>query len=245
MTISIIIPARNEVHRIRQTLDRIVQYCNENKDVIEILVILNNCTDNTKEIVQDYNKKLSIIKLIDCGVVIHNGSGTKGYAVREGFKSAVGEYMLFMDADNSADISELDKLIPYMKENDVVIGSRYVNAAKVPIHQSVIRIILSRMGNILIQMLILPGIKDTQCGFKLFKKHAIDKVLPYLKIDGWGFDIELLAYTKKFGYKIKEVGINWSDVTRSMIKPSSFFYVLGELINIFIRIHIKKTSKIS
>jgi dolichyl-phosphate beta-glucosyltransferase len=144
-----------------------------------------------------------------------------------------------MDADNSADIYELDKLLLYKDEASIIIGSRYIKGSQIPLSQSKLRIIFSRIGNTLIQVLLLWGVKDTQCGFKLCKKEAINKILPHLKIDGWGFDIELLAYARKFNFKIKEVGITWSDAARSMVRIESFFQVLYELISIFIRIKIR------
>ena len=236
MKISIVIPAYNEAKRISETLERIVLYLKNHQEVVEVIVVLNNCIDETNKVVEIFSKIDSRIQVLDCGVVRHHGSGTKGYAVRRGFEVAKGEHILFMDADNSTDIFELDKLIPYIHESDSIIGSRYTKESKVLIHQSMIRIVLSRIGNLLTQIIILPGIKDTQCGFKLFSRDVIKKITPYLKINGWGFDIELLAYTKKFGFTIKEIGITWSNHERSMVKPSAFFYVLYSLFLTFIRV---------
>lgn len=237
MKISIVIPAYNEENRISHTLDRVLLYLKIHPEVIEVFVVLNNCTDNTKNVVSAYVLRESKIKIIDCGTVPHTGGGTKGYAVRRGFMEAKGDYVLFMDADNATDIFEIDKLIPFVKQGiEVVIGSRYVRDSLTPVKQSLLRIILSRIGNILVQVLVLPGIKDTQCGFKLCSRKAIATILPYLKIDGWGFDMELLAYARQFNFKIKEVGIVWADKSHGSIKPASFLYTLRELVKIYFRI---------
>jgi dolichyl-phosphate beta-glucosyltransferase len=243
MTISIVIPAYNEAQRISDTLESIISYCASHRNIIEILIVLNNCTDETESIVAKYSEKENRIIIINCGMMPHTGAGTKGLAVHRGLKEAQGEYILYMDADNAATVSELDALLPFAHENDFVIGSRYVKDATVPVKQSLYRIFLSRAGNMLIQFLAVRGIEDTQCGFKLCSKKAVEKLLPYLETEGWGFDIELLAFAQKMKFKIKEVGIVWKDKTRSNIKASSFLYVLRELFDVFYRLNIKQELK--
>ena len=121
MKISIVIPACNEENRISHTLDRMLLYLQIHPEVIEVLVVLNNCTDNTKNVVSTYSLRESKIKIIDCGIVSHTGGGTKGYAVRRGFAEARGDFILFMDADNATDIFEIDKLIPFAEQGIQVI----------------------------------------------------------------------------------------------------------------------------
>ncbi len=124
---------------------------------------------------------------------------------------------MFTDADNSTPISEVDKLLPYMKEYAVVIGSRYLKRETVKIKQPWYRILLSRAGNLLIKFLVLPGIFDTQCGFKIFRQITAKKIFCFQYIDGWGFDMEILTIAYNLGYKIKEVSVSWYDAGGSKV----------------------------
>lgn len=237
MTISIVIPAYNEEKRIGLTLDAIFSYISKNKDIIEILIILNNCTDDTIGVVCKYTILDKRFKYIDCGILENKKvSNTKGYAIKVGLKESIGDYVLFMDADSSTDISELNKFIPFLNNSyDCVIGSRYLPDSVISIKQSIFRIFASRIGNILIQLLILPNIKDTQCGFKIFKRKVIDRVYNDLKIDGFSFDIEILYLIKKYGFKIKEIGIYWKNMNHSTVTLKHFLITFKDLISIYLR----------
>jgi len=237
MTISIVIPAYNEEKRIGKTLDIIFSYISKNKDIIEILVILNNCRDDTIGVVRKYTLLDNRFKYIDCGILENKKvSNTKGYAIRVGLKESIGDYVLFMDADSSTDVSELNKFSPFLTNGyDCVIGSRYLPDSKINIKQSNFRIFASRIGNFLIQLLVLPNIKDTQCGFKIFSREVINKVYNDLKIDGFSFDIEILYLIKKYGFKTKEIGIYWGNMDRSTVKLKHFWFTLNDLISIYLR----------
>ena len=237
MTISIVIPAYNEEKRIGLTLDSIFSYISKNKDIIEILIVLNNCTDDTIGVVYKYTLLDNRFKYIDCGILENKKvSNTKGYAIKVGLKESIGDYVLFMDADSSTDISELNKFIPFLKNGyDCVIGSRYLPDSVISIKQSVFRIFASRAGNLLIRLLILPNIKDTQCGFKIFKREVINRVYNDLKIDGFSFDIEILYLIKKYGFKIKEIGIYWKNMNHSTVTLKHFLITFKDLILIYLR----------
>lgn len=237
MTISIVIPAYNEEKRIGLTLDSILSYISKNNDIIEILIVLNNCTDDTIGIVRKYNLIDNRFKYIDLGLIKNKKVGnTKGYAIKVGLKESIGDYVLFMDADNSTDISELDKFLPILENGyDCVIGSRYLPDSIVNIKQSIFRIFASRVGNLLIRLLILQNIKDTQCGFKIFKREVINKIFYELKINGFSFDIEILYLIKKYGFSIKEIGICWKNMNRSTVTLKHFLFTFRDLISIYLR----------
>jgi dolichyl-phosphate beta-glucosyltransferase len=125
---------------------------------------------------------------------------------------ANGDIIMFMDADNATPISEIEKFLPFFDQGyDVVIGSRYTNPDLVKVHQPFYRILLSRMANLLIKMLTVPGIKDTQLGFKAFTNKAAKDIFNYVTISRWGFDMEVLTVALKHGFKIKEVGVSWTE----------------------------------
>ncbi len=232
--LSIIIPAYNEASRIGSTLESLSAYLNRQAYTSEVIVVLNNCTDTTKDIVNGFQKKIKSLTVLEVSFPEYVGN-TKGYAIRRGMEEACGEYVLFMDADNATDIKEIEKLLPYMEENDVVIGSRYVKDSHVVISQPLYRRILSRIGNMLIRILILPGIYDTQCGFKLFSQKASKAIAREVTVHGWGVDIEMLAIAKKYNYRIAEVGIVWEDKTRGVVKASAFLHTFRELLGIWWR----------
>jgi len=237
MTISIVIPAYNEEKRIGLTLDSILSYISKNNNIVEIIIILNNCTDNTIGVVYNYTLIDNRFKYIDLGFIKNKKvSNTKGYAIRMGLKESTGDCVLFMDADSSTNISELDKILPFLNNGyDCVIGSRYLPDSVVNIKQSIYRIFASRIGNLLIRSLILPNIKDTQCGFKIFKREVINKIFNELKIDGFSFDIEILYLIKKYGFKIKETGVYWNNMNHSTVTLKHFWFTFKDLMLIYLR----------
>jgi len=233
--LSVVIPAYNEASRIEETLRSLHSYLTGVSYDSEVIIVLNNCSDKTGYIASEWKGKIPHLSILDIRTNDHIGN-TKGYAIRHGLSRALGEYHLFMDADNATDISEIEKVWPeFEKGFDVVIGSRYTKDADIKIRQKFFRRLLSRLGNFLIRVLVLPGIKDTQCGFKAFTKKASRIVFTHAKVYGWGADIEMLVIAKRAHMKIKEIGIVWEDKVRSMVKAISFVYTFIELWNIFLR----------
>ena len=143
----------------------------------------------------------------------------KGGAVQKGILMAKGKYLIFSDADNSTPIGQADKLLKFAEDFPVVIGSRYCKEGKLAKPQPLSRLIGGRGLNLILQLLVAPGIKDTQCGFKLFEREAGRAIFKRETIFGWSFDIEILAIAKILGYKIKEAGITWYDNPNSMVNP--------------------------
>lgn len=213
-------------------MDAVADFLKKKEYSAEVLVTDGGSKDGTKGVVKVKEELFDDIQFIDVSKNTEGRSG-KGYAVRCGVLKAKGRYVMFTDADNSTPISEVDKLLPYMKEYAVVIGSRYLKRETVKIKQPWYRILLSRAGNLLIKILVLPGIKDTQCGFKMFRQITAKKVFCLQYIDGWGFDMEILTIAWNLGYKIKEVPVSWYDAGGSKVHLfKDSLKTLGDLLKI-------------
>jgi dolichyl-phosphate beta-glucosyltransferase len=226
--LSVIIPAYNEEKRIEKTLLEVDAFLEKQAYDYEIIVVDNNSTDKTSEVV----KRLESTTVQNAKVILETTKG-KGAAVRRGMLESQGDYTVFMDADNATPISEIDKFWPYLQEgNEVVIGSRYVDPSTVKIKQPFYRIMLSRMSNILIQLLLVPHIKDTQCGFKAFKGEAAKQIFKHVTIFGWAFDMELLAIALKLSYRIKEVPVSWEEHGGSHVPLKAYIQSLIDLLRI-------------
>lgn len=217
--ISIIIPTYNEEKRIGKTLDEYGRFFNNlrNKKILdtEILVVINNTTDRTQEIVNKYSKKYKIIKYLNFK------EGGKGFAIIQGFKYAVNNQDItlvgFVDADMATLPKDFYKLIKNIHNSDGVIASRYVGGAVVNPKQSFARILVSRMFNFLTRVLFLMPYRDTQCGAKVFRKEVIEETVNQIGLTQWAFDVDLLYKIKKAGFIIKEYPTIWADKDYSKI----------------------------
>lgn len=238
-TISIIIPAYNEVSRIETTLSSIARYIAHNQARYEVIVVDDGSVDGTPSIAEQYS---SVIK--NFTVLVNNKNKGKGFSVRRGMLAAKGDYRLFMDADNSIDIAHLDKFINAIDAGcDVAIGSIYVSAKEnISEHSGLHRRFLGFCANILIQAFAVWGIKDTQRGFKLFSKEAADVIFPLQKIERFGFDIEVLVIARKFGFLIKELPVVWNNPAGSKVTLVSYFQTLNELTRIITNRLLQKYS---
>ncbi|BCX16154.1 MAG: glycosyl transferase [Candidatus Parcubacteria bacterium] len=229
--LSVIIPAYNEAKRLPLTLIDIDKHLATVNFDYEIIVVDNNSSDATLEIAQRFIPLIKNLKVIECKIQ------GKGAAVKKGILEAKGEIRLFTDADNSTSIDHFFKMEPYFKEGyEVVIGSRDVPGAQLDPPQPWYRNLLGDLGNIFIQLMVLKGIKDTQCGFKAFSEKAALSIFPLSEIKGWGFDVEILALARKMGYKIKEIPVHWVNSSFSHVKPSAYLNVLLEVVKIKIRL---------
>lgn len=206
--LSVIIPAYNEEKRIADTLRSVDAYLEKQDYDYEIIVVVNNSHDRTYDVVKQLEATT-----IQKATAMNLPEGGKGNAVKRGIlEKARGDIIMFMDADNATPISEIAKFLPQFQQGyDVVIGSRYTNPDLVKVHQPFYRIVLSRASNLLIQLLAVPGIKDTQLGFKAFTAAAAKDIFPLVTVLRWGFDMEVLTIARARGYKIKEVGVSWTE----------------------------------
>jgi dolichyl-phosphate beta-glucosyltransferase len=234
--LSIIVPAYNEAERLPKTLLNMDKQLARAEYSYEIFVVNDGSTDNTAAIVKNMTKMVRNLKLID----LRENVG-KGGAVRQGMLLSSGKIRLFTDADNSTSIDQFDKMMPFFKDGyEIVIGSRAVKGAELDPPESWYKQIGGRLGNLFIQALLLPGIWDTQCGFKAFTEEAAQKVFKISRVGGWGFDVEVLSLAKKMGYRIKEMPVRWVNDTRSHVKFSAYLQVLWETITIRWRLSKKE-----
>lgn len=212
--LSIVIPAYKEEKRIPLILEAIKKYVKTHDFAIETIVVVDGSPDKTAEVAQSFAGQIDGLQVID-----RKENLGKGGTVKEGIMAAQGKYILFTDADNSTPIEQADKLLKSITKYEVVIGSRYINGGKLAIPQSIVRRIGSRVLNIIVQVLAVPGIKDTQCGFKMFQHDAAKEIFNRLALTNFSFDVEILAIARKLGYSIKEVGITWYDNPHSTVNP--------------------------
>ncbi|MDO8444247.1 MAG: glycosyltransferase family 2 protein [bacterium] len=212
--LSIVIPAYKEEKRISIILEAIKKYVKNKEFKIETLVVVDGSPDKTAEVARTFVEAIPGLKIME-----RKENKGKGGTVKEGIEAARGKYIIFTDADNSTPIEQVDKLLPFMTKYEVVIGSRYNDGGKLAVPQSIVRRVGSRVLNIIIQTLAIPGIKDTQCGFKMFRHDAAKEIFKRMTITNFSFDIEVLAIAKKLGYKIREVGITWYDNPHSTVAP--------------------------
>jgi len=225
--LSVIIPAYNEAKRIPETLIDIDKKLGKETYSYEIIIVNDGSTDDTALVVGKFLSVVKNTKFID-----NKENHGKGAVVRQGMLAASGNIRLFTDADNSTPIEQFNAMIPYLKDYDVVIGSRAARGAVLDPPQPLYRQIPGKIGNAIIQILLLPGLWDTQCGFKAFKEEVVDKVFSEGKIDRWGFDIEVLALAKHFNYRIKEMPVHWINNPFSHVKASAYLQVLFETLKI-------------
>jgi dolichyl-phosphate beta-glucosyltransferase len=221
MYISVIIPARNEEKHIKNTTEDVYRYLSSRfMEDFEIIVVSNSSNDRTDEIVESMSSTMPAVKLIKVTIV------GKGFAVKEGMLAAQGDFRLFMDADNATTIDNIERMMPYFDQGySVVIGSIAVKGHKVASGSEPIwRRLFGKMGNLFIQIVAVPGINDTQRGFKVVTAEAAKAIFPKITIPKWAFDVEMLALARKFNYKIKEVPISWKNDPNTSSHPRLLDY---------------------
>lgn len=222
--LSIIIPAYNEAARLPRTLLDIDKRMAERAYPYEILVVNDGSRDATADIVRRMMKTVKHLNLMDN---IENKG--KGGVVKQGMLLARGTYRLFMDADNSTSVDQFDHMLPYFKEGyDVVIGSRAVPGSTLEPPQPFYRQLLGKASNLLIQATNVPGIWDTQCGFKAVTAAAAEAIFQKARVTGWGFDIEMLALALSLGYRVKEMPVHWINDAASHVRISAYLKTFAE-----------------
>lgn len=205
--LSIVIPVFNEERRVGATLREGLAYLKAARLSAELLVVDDGSSDGTVRSVELFRRRLGKERTLR--VLKHGVNRGKGAAVQTGMLASRGTHALYMDADNSTPLSEYDKLRPYLRDFDVVVGSRAVDRSQVEVRQPFYREAMGRIFNLIVQTLAVPGIADTQCGFKAFRGDCARLVFKRQTIERFGFDPEILFIARRLGYRLTEVQVRW------------------------------------
>lgn len=209
------------------TLDKITAFVGSQNFPAEVIVVDNASADRTAEIAADFSSRYPFIKRL------YEAKRGKGAAVRTGMLAGQGDYLLFSDTDLAVPIEEMGKFLPPpCPTYDIAIGSREVKGA-VRYREPFYRHLMGRVFNLIVRLLVLPGLHDTQCGFKCFRREVAHDLFSASKIDGWSFDVEVLCAALKKGYRVVEVPVEWHYGERSKVNPVRDTWVmLKEVIDI-------------
>jgi dolichyl-phosphate beta-glucosyltransferase len=214
-TYSIVLPAYNEAERIEKSLEKILRFADDHERKFEIIVVNDGSTDGTADIVRRYAAQHSSVRLLE-----NPGNHGKGFSVRNGMLHGRGDILLFSDADLSSPIAEAEKLFGAIAAGaDVAFGSRWLRPELQVRPQPLYRRALGRMFNLALRMILGLNYKDTQCGFKAFRRSAAEQIFPRQAIERWGFDPELLYLAKRAGLRIEEVPVLWAHREGTRIHP--------------------------
>jgi dolichyl-phosphate beta-glucosyltransferase len=216
ITLSVVLPAYNEQDRLPSYLTSIILYLSQRGDPYEIVVVDDGSRDETAQRVRQFAADARGVRLIQLP-----GNGGKGAAVRAGMLAAHGTLRLMADADGATPIQEIECLEHALSEGaDLAIGSRFLGSRdpRYQVQARWHRTVLGNVFNQMAQQLGLEGITDTQCGFKLFRNRVAEDLFSVARIDGYGFDLELLYVARRRDYRIAEVPINWADQPGSKVR---------------------------
>ncbi|MFJ3231586.1 dolichyl-phosphate beta-glucosyltransferase [Streptomyces sp. NPDC086787] len=227
--LSVVVPAFNEEERLGATIDAITGYLDANEGSREgdweIIVSDDGSTDGTRDVPALTHPRVRL--------VTGDRNRGKGSALRLGVAASRGRRVLVTDADLAAPIEELERLDKAFSEGHAAaIGSRSVPGAAIGRHQHRVRELLGRAGNLLIQATAVPGVRDTQCGFKLFDGDKAREAFGASRLDGWGIDVEVLLHFRRSGWTVTEVPVHWSHQPGSKVGPLDYARVLGDLVRI-------------
>ncbi len=200
--LSIIIPAHNEETRLPRALGQVFEFLEKQPYTAEVLVVENGSCDRTLEVAREFIHSFPGLR------VLHEDFPGKGSAVRRGMLEANGQYRFFADADFSMPIEQINRFLPPACSYDLAIASREAAGAR-RYGEPGFRHLTGRVYNFLIRSMVLPGLQDTQCGFKCFRGSAAEDIFSYLTITGWSFDVEVLVIARLHGFTITEIGIPW------------------------------------
>jgi dolichyl-phosphate beta-glucosyltransferase len=213
MKVSVVVPAYNEAHRILPSFEQIFAYMDRCHPGYEVLLVDDGCTDGTVAAVRERFGEPAQLRVVSYG-----GNRGKGYAVRFGALEARGEVVLFTDADLSTPIGEMEKMLALIAQGyHFVIGSRALQQSEIRARQPLYRECAGKLFNVMVRLLVSGHFRDTQCGFKLFRREPMLPVLQRLQIDGFAFDVEMIVLAEAAGLRVGEVPVVWVNSPTSMV----------------------------
>lgn len=221
--LSIIIPAHNEEARLPHSLEQVYVFLNSQPYTSEVVVVENGSHDQTLLVGQELARHLPNLR------IIHLDKSGKGLAIRNGIFATSGQYRFIADADFSMPVEEINLFLPPACDSDIAIASREAPGA-IRYNEPPFRHFTGRVFNLLIRMLVLPGLHDTQCGFKCFRGDVAEDIFRYQSLNGWSFDVEVLRVARLHGWQITEIPIHWSYF------PGSKVSILRDSIRMFIEL---------
>lgn len=214
--LSVVVPAYNESARLPATLAAMASYLATTPLETELIVVDDGSADDTAKLAEEF-----VANQAGARVIRHEGNRGKGAAVRTGVLASAGDVVLFSDADMSTPIADVERLLAVINSGvPVAIGSRAAEHRRlVEVHQPFHRELMGRVFNLMVQAILLPGIWDTQCGFKAFKGDVARDLFAATKSDGFEFDVEVLYRAKRKGLQMREVAVHWRDERNSRVSP--------------------------
>ena len=215
--LSVVVPCYNEERRLPSTIEQIQRYLDGTGASYELILVDDGSTDGTRKVMNDAASRHPSVRI----EALPRNRG-KGRALAEGVAAASGKEILITDADLSTPIEELEKLQAALdKGAGAAIASRALRGSRVEVSQPVYRVMMGKAFNLIVQLVLLPGIWDTQCGFKLFRADVAKDAFGALTTDGFGFDPEVLFRAKKRGVRIAEVPVVWRNSAPTKVSPIS------------------------
>ncbi len=224
--LSIVVPAFNEESRIGASIDAVCEYLRRAGRTWELIIVDDGSSDQTSAVAAAIVRKEPRARLMRSP-----RNRGKGHALRTGVIASRGEDVLISDADLSTPIHEVERLLAARNGAVAAIGSRS-KSAWIEVRQGRLREVLGRVGNRIIRVLAVPGVGDTQCGFKLFRGSAARALFSMAKIDGWATDIEILHLCARFGWPVVEVPVHWAHAAGSKLRPVAYAQVLVEILQL-------------
>lgn len=235
--LSIVIPAYNEENRIGRTLDATFDYLESQSYEGEVIVVNDGSTDRTAQKVLEFKTRAGDrLRLIE-----NPGNRGKGCSIRNGMLQATGEIILFYDADLSTPTSEIVKVVAPIADDryDIVFGSRALDRSLIGTHQSYVREMVGKAGNWVQYLFTGLKFRDTQCGFKAFRRETARAVFPLQQIDGFGFDPEILFIARKQGWRLLETPVRWNHVEGSKV------HVIGSPLKVLLEVMTIRWNQIT
>lgn len=214
--LSIVIPAYNEALRLPPTLEQLGQFCSEAPWAVEVLIVVEQSTDGTLQIAREHPRQQAhSFKAIDNGP-----QRGKGHAVRSGMLQAEGEFVFYMDADLSVPLRDVYPFVKRFEDDpsaDVLVGNRQHAQSRITLAQGWLRRSMGQTFNRIISTLALADVRDTQCGFKAFRRKACREIFSRQQLDGFAFDVEVLMLAQRLGFRVVDMPVEWINSPESKV----------------------------